>query len=218
MVNQYGGKILNKIMIGIIAYNEEDTIIDVANLAKEYGDVVIFDDNSYDTTKDLAISHGFKVVTNSLFRGYESNLTNAMLFFCKSTQHDNLVILDGDGEHHAGDIAKFLICKNSDLTMGIRSQFNRPAEFLGMLYSALRYKVKDPFSGFRMFSRNFIEGFLAGPLDYNIGLGPLQHASVCSLTVHQIKIEVAKRYGRSRFGTGIGANLKLVSAIIKDIK
>jgi glycosyltransferase involved in cell wall biosynthesis len=205
-------------MIGILAYNEETTVIGVASLAQKYGDVVIFDDNSSDNTKDLATANGFKVVINKSNRGYESNLTNAMIFFHKSTEHHHLVILDGDHEHCPEDIAKFLTCKSADLTIGTRSRFNRPAEFLGMLYSVLKYRVKDPFSGFRMFSRTFIDGFLAGPLDYNIGLGPLQHASTCGLPVNQIKIDVAKRDGRSRFGTGISANLKLVTAILRDMK
>ena len=62
------------LLIIIPAFNESATISDVITQAKEYGEVVVFDDASSDDTRAKALAAGAKVISNNRNLGYERNL------------------------------------------------------------------------------------------------------------------------------------------------
>ena len=71
------------VVICIPAFNEDKNIQTVIDASKNYGDVVVFDNNSVDKTAYLALQAGAKVVP-VMEQGYDSVIESISIFFRKS--------------------------------------------------------------------------------------------------------------------------------------
>ncbi|WP_458189226.1 glycosyltransferase family 2 protein [Haladaptatus sp. NG-WS-4] len=164
----------------IPAHNEANTIADVVSAADIHVDeVVVIDDGSIDETSTLARDAGAKVINHTTNRGYGEALVTAFKW-AKKANVNNLVILDGDGQHDPKDIPKLVGAQNrtsADIVIG--SRFSNEAEteiplyrWIGLtIVSALtnlsmgvvrpRSYLHDTQSGFRVYGRSAIES-LAG--------------------------------------------------------
>lgn len=157
-----------KIEVAIPCYNEEKTI---ARVVKDFrkavpqADIVVYDNNSTDKTSKLARDAGAKVITsNRQGKGYVVQ----DIFEC--TEADIVVMVDGDDTYEANDVHLLIepiISGNADMTIGTRLHSN-PKEFRKMhhfgnrlltwiLNKLFRTRFKDILSGYRAFSRRFIE-------------------------------------------------------------
>ncbi|MDT3435482.1 glycosyltransferase family 2 protein [Haloarcula sp. 1CSR25-25] len=95
-------------LIGIPAYNEGTTIRPVVEAAKRYAsEVIVIDDGSTDNTVTEAIEAGATVVQHEINRGYGGALMS-IFRIAQDKQVDQLVILDGDGQHDVSDVPKLV--------------------------------------------------------------------------------------------------------------
>nr|WP_233739999.1 glycosyltransferase family 2 protein [Halovenus carboxidivorans] len=92
------------VVAGIPAYNEEETIGELASTARDYADeVVVVDDGSADQTAQKAASTGATLLRHEENQGYGATL-GTIFQYAHSRDADHLVILDADGQHDPEDI------------------------------------------------------------------------------------------------------------------
>lgn len=195
-------------MAAIPAYNEGETIADVVAEAKQYVDeVVVVDDGSDDDTVEQAERAGATIVEHETNRGYGAALQTV---FATATRRnvEQLVTLDGDGQHEPGDIPKLLQAhSDSGANVVIGSRFEDDVELhvpiyrrFGLLlinfltnlsFGVVRPKswVSDTQSGFRVFDKEAIRSLAT---DDSIGDGMsastdiLYHANHRSYAIEEV--------------------------------
>lgn len=107
----------------IPAYNEERFIGSLVLAAKAYVDlVVVVDDGSRDRTTEIARRAGGMVIRQSINQG-KAAAVNAGFTYVRQLNPRAVVMLDGDGQHHADDIPAVLapiLSGAADLVIGSR--------------------------------------------------------------------------------------------------
>lgn len=175
------------IMVAIPAYNEAETIAEVAQNARRYADhVFVIDDASADETAAEAQAAGATVIEHDANKGYGGALNTAFREAAERNA-DHLVILDGDGQHDPDDIPQAVDIQEengADIVIGSRfadgSATDLPIyrrfgiEVVNTLTNfsmgVIRPKswVRDTQSGFRTYNRRAIESLSE---DHTIGDG-----------------------------------------------
>ena len=111
------------VLVGIPAYNEAKTIRTVVESAQEYADeVLVVDDGSTDQTPTRARMAGATVVEHDRNQGYGSGL-KTLFEEADRRNIEQLVILDGDGQHETRDISRLLATHResaADIVIGNR--------------------------------------------------------------------------------------------------
>lgn len=113
-----------KTVVVIPAYNEADHIGDVVDNCKKYvDDVIVVDNNSKDTTSDIALQIGANV-EHCYAKGAGIATLTGMETAINSSHHaDIIVTLDGDGQHNSDDIPQLIepiINGKADIVIGSR--------------------------------------------------------------------------------------------------
>lgn len=175
------------IIAAIPAYNEAGTIKQVVEETKPHVDkVIVIDDGSEDDTTTVADAAGAKVIEHETNSGYGAALTTAFRTAAK-WDVDQLVILDGDGQHEPSDIPRLVdrqkdtgsevvigsrLCEHGETDIPLYRRFG--LEVINTLTNvsmgavSRKHWVKDTQSGFRLYDRTAIESLAA---DSSIGSG-----------------------------------------------
>jgi len=155
-----------KIMVGIPAYNEENSIAGVVAGALEHADlVVVVDDGSKDLTAFRALDAGAVVIRHTR-NGGKGAAVASLFRYAVEHQADTLVMIDGDGQHDTAEIPDVLapcLTGEADVVVGSR-YLSRRSEvpfhrvlgqraFNVLTAVASGVKCSDSQSGFRAFSR-----------------------------------------------------------------
>jgi len=163
----------SRVTIVIPAFNEEKTIVEVINAAKKFGEIVVVNDGSTDSTKTLAKNAGVKVISHERNMGY----TSAVRTGIKNSTRDIIVLLDADMQQVPEEIPNLVlpILENkADLVIGskflgrLEYRPNVPNFLMDKLVSTvLRFrfgvKLTNSYSGFRAMRRDLIDlEFLKG--------------------------------------------------------
>ena len=112
------------VLVGIPAYNEESTIGGVVRAArKRVESVVVVNDGSDDETVREAQSAGATVVSHKENQGYGAAL-QTIFDTAANARADQLIIIDGDGQHDIGDAEKLIETqRETDAEIVIGSRF-----------------------------------------------------------------------------------------------
>ncbi len=157
-----------KIEIAIPCYNEEftiDKVIKDFRAAKPHADIVVYDNNSIDKTSQIAFEAGARVV-----RVNQQGKGHVVQKIFELSKAEVIVMVDGDDTYEAKDIDLLInpiIAGDADMTIGTRLHANS-SEFKSfhhfgnklltwMLNTLFRTSCEDILSGYRAFSRHFIE-------------------------------------------------------------
>jgi len=158
-----------KIVVAIPCYNEAQTIAAVVQdfqKALPEAEVMVFDNNSTDGSKELAKNAGATVVSVHLQgKGY------VMREILNMVVADALVVLDGDGTYAAADVAQLITPVregSADMVVGSRIDPKQRHSFLrlnwignkiiaGVINTVFGVRFCDVLSGYRCLSRKFIE-------------------------------------------------------------
>jgi len=171
------------VVVGIPAYNEENTIARVILQAQERADkVVVCDDGSRDLTAAIAERLGADVIRHSHNLGYGAAI-QALFRRALELNADVLVTIDGDGQHYAVEIptvVKPVLDGEADVVVGSRFIDKRMSYLMPWYRRAgIRFitkltngesehnSVKDAQSGFRAYSRSALERLVL----YEDGMG-----------------------------------------------
>jgi glycosyltransferase involved in cell wall biosynthesis len=172
-----------KVLAAMPAYNEEKHIAKIILQAQQFVDcVLVVDDGSKDSTKEIAKKLGAMVISHKKNFGYGSAL-NTIFEKAKKLDIDMLVICDSDGQHDPKDIPSLLNrLEKGDVDVVIGSRFIQGKQgdipryrIFGMkvLDHATKiagaYTTTDSQSGFRAYGKKAIntihiskEGMSAG--------------------------------------------------------
>jgi glycosyltransferase involved in cell wall biosynthesis len=111
------------VVVGIPAFNEENTIAKVIVGAQKYADVVVVcDDGSTDLTCEIAKRLGADVVCHEGNYGYGAAV-QSLFQRAKALRADVLVTLDGDGQHNPDEIPRLvepIVLGKVDMVVGSR--------------------------------------------------------------------------------------------------
>lgn len=154
----------------IPAYNEEATIADVIHKTKQFVDkILVINDGSTDTTKQVSIQAGAEVVDNIVNRGLGPTMKRGYEEALKQGA-DIIIQLDADGQYLAKEIPLLIqpILENeADLVLGSRLEniqykmpiFNKFGNkaFSSVLRMLTGADVTDGQTGFRAMRREVLE-------------------------------------------------------------
>jgi len=226
-------------LVAIPAYNEAATIQSVADSALDVADeVVVVDDGGTDRTASLAREAGATVIEHGRNRGYGAALATA---FEAAADRDvaGLVILDGDGQHDAGDVpmlAEAVI--DGDANVAIGSRFVGDATQGIPLYRRIglgvinvltnvsmgsispRSWVHDTQSGFRAYDGHAVEELADADIgdDMDASLDILYRAAANDLRIEELPTVVDYGVADGHSQGPVSHGLGLVGTILRTIE
>jgi glycosyltransferase involved in cell wall biosynthesis len=163
--------IIKKTIALIPSYNEARAIgAVVQELVKMGITPLVIDDGSVDDTEREARANGAQVIKNKTNMGKGRSLREGINYVLGKTEYTWAVLMDGDGQHHPGDIPGLLEAaerENADMVLGNRmSQTkNMPLvrlltnKFTSFVVSSLAgHKIHDSQCGFRLIKISSFKG------------------------------------------------------------
>ncbi|MCJ7795381.1 MAG: glycosyltransferase family 2 protein [Thermoleophilia bacterium] len=198
-----------EISVIIPAYNEEEAIgavvREVVERASEVKEVIVVDDGSSDGTAAAAEQAGATVIRSPYNRGNGAAVKAGI----RRATGEVVVMMDGDGQHKAEDIARLLapIREGHDMVVGARNFGSQAGLHRGLanwLYNSLAsyvagHKIPDLTSGFRAIRRDVARKFLyllPNTFSYPSTITLALFRS--GYSVAYIPIEAARRVGQSK--------------------
>jgi glycosyltransferase involved in cell wall biosynthesis len=192
----------------IPVFNEEKNlaalIAKINALGLPPAEIIVVDDGSTDRSGDIALAAGANVIRHPYNIGNGAAVKSGI----RAARGQQLVLMDGDGQHQPEDLPKLLAAsENYHMVVGARAKgsklrFHRYAA--NTLYNLLasyvtKFKVKDLTSGFRVLSRLDALGFidlLPNTFSYPTTLTLAFLRS--GLTVKYVPIQTLYRSGQSK--------------------
>lgn len=218
VVKKEKGRIMNKVLLIIPAYNEQDSILSTIDTIDEYNknhssnklDYIVINDGSRDRTEEILTLNNkphVKLVHNlgiggAVQTGYKYALEH---------DYDIAIQFDGDGQHDVNfveDICKPIFDGKANMTIGSRFVEGSTSEFkstkarqmgIKIISSFIKFftgeKLYDVTSGFRAVNRGLIAQFAIDyPLEYPEPISTTQILKQ-GLTIHEVPVEMKERNG-----------------------
>lgn len=191
-----------KIAVTIPCYNEAATIAKVVvdfRTALPGADIYVYDNNSCDSTAEIARAAGAIVRTET--RQGKGHVVRRMF---ADIDADIYVMADGDATYDAAmapTLVELLVKNHVDMVVGTRADVTRDAgrgghAFGNKIFNTLYRQIfgrdfTDIFSGYRVFSRRFVKSFPAVSAGFEIETEMSVHASQLGIPT----LERPTRYG-----------------------
>jgi glycosyltransferase involved in cell wall biosynthesis len=212
----------------IPAYNESlsiaDTISEIRNLNETF-EVIVVDDGSTDTTFEIAMKSGVKVLRHSTNRGYGASIKTGI----NNAKYDKVVITDADGTYpnkKIADLVEIFAIGAFDMVVGARINkhakipvIRKPAKwFLAKLANFLSgIEIPDLNSGLRVMKKTVVERYIRLLPD---GFSFTSTITLAMLTnnynVKYVPIDYFKRRGKSKIRP-IHDTLNFIQLIIRMV-
>lgn len=208
----------SRVAIVIPALNEATTIADVVRVAWRHGVPWVVDDGSKDSTAQIALDAGARVVSHAYTQGYDQAL-NSGFAAAYAGGCDVFVTLDADGQHDPEMLAKFLrfLEEGAEVVIGVRSDYGRIAEHIFACFTRLRYGIRDPLCGLKGYRASVYAE--CGHFDSygSIGTELALFAASRGLRLEQVPFKVKKRVDKPRFGRAWRTNLRILRALALSV-
>lgn len=206
-----------KIVVIIPVYNEEKTISSVINDIKKIATIIVVNDGSTDKTSFILNKIKSKkiiILNNKKNLGYENALN---IGFKKASQLNftTVITFDSDNQFYLKDLIK--IIKQSeqfDLVIGRRPYFQRYSEKIVSKFFELIFNVSDPLCGLKAYSLKIYKKL--GYFDKNLlsGTELMLFGLKNNFSKKQVSINVRKRFGNSKFGSGLKTQLHILKILL----
>lgn len=232
---------MEKILLIIPAYNEEENVLKVYNTISEYNkknnqqlDYVFINDGSKDSTLKILQENNLKHINLIRNLGIGGAVQTGYKYAYENN-YDIAIQFDGDGQHDVNYVPKIcepLINGQADMCIGTRYLDKTSSEFQSTFMRRLGAniistfikllcgkKITDPTSGFRAANKKVIEEFAKNyPTEY-----PEPESTVCLLVngykVQEVPVSMNERTGgvsSIRLWKTVDYMVKVVLAIIID--
>ena len=222
-----------KILIAVVAYNEEKNIRSVIEDLQEnnFGyDIVVIDNGSYDRTVDVCRSLGIKTVSHCTNTGGQNGTLKTYLLYAFRNNYDIVCQFDGDGQHNASELTKIIAPIRDDSydyvigsrfikKHGFQSSFTRRLgiRFYSRVNSIiLGQRITDATSGFRACGKKIITFFARIYRHEFYGANQMILLShfIGSRIMEVPVIMNPRKHGESRFGALHSVSFMLRNVII----
>ena len=209
---------MDKILIGLPAFNEGPVIYDVIKKINDVGfnDVLVVDDCSCDNTFDESKRAGAVVLSHIVNRGAGA-APSSIIEYARANNYDYLVLMDSDGQHLPSDIEKLLAKskKGIDLVIGSRLKGDiknmpvtrRIANFIGSLFTLFFFGgfVWDSQSGFRVLNKKALSKINLTFDRFEFCSEMIGEAKRANLSIEEVPIKVV--YTKHSLSKGHGQSI-----------
>lgn len=147
--------------------------------------------------------------------GYERNVLRGFRYALKRKKINYVITFDGDGEHKKKDILRiYKILKKSkvDLLVCNRKNLNRWSEYILSFLFNLRFNLKDPISGFKIYNIVVIKKFINYVKNNNFLIDIVFFSLKNDFNVKNYEIKTYKNKN-SKIGNNIRTNLKILRCL-----
>ncbi|HHT9159268.1 MAG TPA: glycosyltransferase family 2 protein [Candidatus Brocadiaceae bacterium] len=203
----------------IPCYNEEKAIgkvlKELTSLPEEY-EIIVINDGSSDRSSEIIQLYKVKVITHPYQKGYGASLKDGI----SSASSNALVFFDGDGQHHASDIGRFIAELDTyDFVIGSRISNEtspiprRPGKTLLTWVAQILTgkKISDLNCGFRAVKKNIIQKYLhLLPQGFSFSTTMTLIGFSRGYNVTFLPIATTKRIGKSTVSMKDGINTLLL--------
>lgn len=201
---------MNKLLIIIPAYNEEESIEKVVNeIINDYPhyDYVIINDGSRDRTSEICHQNNFNIIDLPENLGL-SGAVQAGFKYALKFGYDKAIQFDGDGQHMPEYIEVLSQCIDEGYDCAIGSRFvtqKRPNSLRMLGNTLISFLIKlmtgqaiqDPTSGMRMFNKNLIKEFALN-LNFTPEPDTISYLIKRGLKVREVQVQMREReFGQS---------------------
>ena len=205
---------MSNLAVLIPAYNERKGLVKILKYKKKFNFFVI-DDCSSDGTLDLLKKKNIKFIRNPKQQGYEKSLIIGMKYLIKK-KFKYICTIDGDGEHPINSIKKVYstIKKNKiDLIVCNRNYKNRILENILSFFFLLRFELKDPLSGMKMYYVPKLKSIINKISYKNFLVDIIYLFKKKNFKIKNFQIKVKKKIGISKVGNNFIIQLKILKLI-----
>ena len=207
-----------KVAIVIPAFNEENTIVEVVQSVKEYGDVIVVNDASIDSTEERAINAGAIMVNHNENKGYDQSL-NSGFSEAEKRNYDAVITFDADGQHSAAMLNEYIanLKQGVNLVLGVRPKTARVAEWIFMLYTQMKFNWKDPLCGMKGYSMELYrkQGYFDSYC--SIGTELAYFGLLHNYSYVQLPITIENRLDVSRFDSVMRSNWRIIKSLFNMV-
>lgn len=215
-------ELMVKTIVVIPAMNEEKHIGNVVSqVKKKIKNVIVIDDGSTDKTSKISKKAGAEVITlpKNMGKGFAMRLGAIEAMNKKA---DIIVFMDGDGQHRAEDISKFVnkIKKGADIVFGGRDGgIMPPIKKLGNWGIGLMFRIlfgtepNDLLCGFKAINRKILPEILWKSEGYSVEIEIA--VRVAKKKIKTETVQIPSIYHDPKKGTTVWDGLKLGKEMLR---
>lgn len=203
---------MDSLVVLIPAYNELNNLKKILKKNKKL--FFIVDDHSNDNTESFLKKNKINYIRNKKNLGYEKSLLNGINYIIKNYKEKKVICtLDGDNEHPinlVNNIYKLFLKKNYDILVCNRKIKNRfLEEFLSRIFD-IKYKIKDPMSGMKLYKINRLKKIINFTSN-NFFLVDLLYLGIKNkFKIANYEIKTERNLKKSKVGFGFKTQLKIL--------
>jgi glycosyltransferase involved in cell wall biosynthesis len=200
---------MRDLVILIPAYNEVKNLTKILEYKYNY---LVIDDGSNDGTINLLKKNKINYIKNLTNIGYEKSLIKG-LNYLKKKKIKYVLTVDGDGEHPINKIKKiYFLAKNkkADLIICNRKYRSRILENLLSLFFQLRFGLKDPLSGMKMYYLPKIKNLINKIDKHSFLVDVIIMLNKKKNKILNFEITTKKKSGESKIGYNFTVQLKIL--------
>lgn len=208
----------HRIAIIIPAFNEEKTISSVIRKVIPFGDPIVVDDASTDSTVKEATSAQATIVRNITRLGYDDALNKGFAYTIDKG-YKIIITFDADGQHDENFLPAFIkaITSGADVVIGVRPSFQRFSEHLFALLTNRLWGISDPLCGMKAYRYEIFKDRGCFDSYGSIGTELTIYAAKSGKNIKNILVNIKPRVDDSRFGRSLLGNLKIFRALLFSI-
>ena len=206
----------DKIII-IPVHNEKLSLKKVIKECIFFSKILVVDDGSADGTSSWLKNKKIPFIKNKKKSGYEISLIKGFKKLLKNNNIKYIITLDGDGEHnpkYLNSMMNIFKRKRLDLLIGERNKLNRFSEKVLSAFFFLRYGVRDPISGYKIYSSKALKKII-NKIKLNsflVDIIPYFRANNCKIENYKIKIRPRIK-SQPKVGKSFFVNFKILKIL-----
>ncbi len=178
-------------------------------------DICVVNDNSKDGTQIILKKNNIQHINNFKRLGYEASIIRGIKYFFNKKKY--ILTFDADFQFHLSDIKKaykIISKKKVDIVIGSRDIKNRFTEIILNFLFNIRFNIKDPISGFKIYKTNSVKKIINYANNNLFLVDIITFAIKKNFRIKNFEIKTKKRADKPRVGNLIKSNFKIFKILI----